>query len=168
MKLGKKIQKWHTSPLNCTDRICGMLLIKENYIKYSNWLLPQFLQISERKKHFWDGEEELLIMCVQSNCHRYCHAYSKLYLTRNIPLLLCVHPCNYEIISSFRTNLCIGHSTLHVTLHSILKLVTPDWWFNGGFFLFSMQSSGMEETVWEQYTVTLQRVCNSFTWTYSN
>uniref|UniRef100_A0A671N408 Tight junction protein 2b (zona occludens 2) n=1 Tax=Sinocyclocheilus anshuiensis TaxID=1608454 RepID=A0A671N408_9TELE len=25
------------------------------------------------------------------------------------------------------------------------------------FFLFSMQSSGMEETVWEQYTVTLQR-----------
>uniref|UniRef100_A0A671N480 Tight junction protein 2b (zona occludens 2) n=1 Tax=Sinocyclocheilus anshuiensis TaxID=1608454 RepID=A0A671N480_9TELE len=26
-----------------------------------------------------------------------------------------------------------------------------------GFFLFSMQSSGMEETVWEQYTVTLQR-----------
>uniref|UniRef100_A0A673MCJ4 Tight junction protein ZO-2-like n=1 Tax=Sinocyclocheilus rhinocerous TaxID=307959 RepID=A0A673MCJ4_9TELE len=26
-----------------------------------------------------------------------------------------------------------------------------------GFFLFSTQSSGMEETVWEQYTVTLQR-----------
>jgi len=54
MKLGKNIKKWHTSPLNCTDRICGMLLIKENYIKYSNFdfSLSFYKSVKEKKNVF--------------------------------------------------------------------------------------------------------------------
>ncbi len=59
------------------------------------------------------------------------------------------------------------YEPLNPTCHTAQHTDISDAWLviNDGFFLFSTQGSGMEETVWEQYTVNLQRVWNSFTLT---